>query len=35
MRKQQKAVSEGAQILVGTPGRIMDMFGRKQIHLRI
>ena len=32
MRKQQKSVQGGSQIIVGTPGRIMDMHGRGQIH---
>ena len=34
MRQQQKSVREGAQIIVGTPGRIMDLHGRRQIHFR-
>ncbi|QQE10863.1 DEAD/DEAH box helicase [Planctomycetota bacterium] len=34
MRKQQKAVEDGAQIIVGTPGRIMDLYARKQIHFK-
>ncbi len=32
MRSQQKSVKRGGHIIVGTPGRIMDLFGRKQIH---
>jgi ATP-dependent RNA helicase DeaD len=32
MRQQRKAVEDGAQIMVGTPGRVMDLFGRRQIH---
>ena len=32
MRAQKKSVERGGHILVGTPGRIMDLFGRKQIH---
>ena len=32
MRHQQKAIDEGANIIVGTPGRIMDLYGRRQIH---
>ena len=32
MRQQQKSVSKGGHILVGTPGRIMDLHGRGQIH---
>ena len=34
MRAQEKAIKGGAQILVGTPGRIMDLYGRKQIHFK-
>lgn len=34
MRQQQESVREGAQIIVGTPGRIMDLHGRRQIHFR-
>ena len=32
MRHQQKAIHEGAHVIVGTPGRIMDLYGRRQIH---
>ncbi|MEM0915234.1 MAG: DEAD/DEAH box helicase, partial [Planctomycetota bacterium] len=32
MRQQRKAVEDGAQIIVGTPGRVMDLHGRRQIH---
>lgn len=32
MRQQSRAVQKGAHILVGTPGRIMDMEGRGQIN---
>lgn len=32
MRQQAEAVKSGAHLLVGTPGRVMDMHGRKQIH---
>lgn len=32
MRAQQKSVERGGHIIVGTPGRIMDMHGRRQIH---
>ncbi len=32
MRQQSRAVKGGAHILVGTPGRVMDMQGRGQIH---
>lgn len=32
MRRQSRQVQGGAQIMVGTPGRIMDMQGRRQIH---
>jgi ATP-dependent RNA helicase DeaD len=34
MRAQSRSVERGAHILVGTPGRIMDMQGRGQIHFR-
>lgn len=34
MRAQSRSVERGAHILVGTPGRIMDMHGRGQIHFR-
>lgn len=34
MRVQEKAVKGGAHILVGTPGRIMDLYGRKLIHFK-
>ncbi len=32
MRDQASSVKNGAQIIVGTPGRVMDMQGRRQIH---
>jgi ATP-dependent RNA helicase DeaD len=32
MRAQQKSVERGGHIIVGTPGRVMDMYGRRQIH---
>lgn len=32
MRQQSKSVKDGGHIIVGTPGRIMDMQGRRQIH---
>ncbi|MEZ6190114.1 MAG: DEAD/DEAH box helicase [Phycisphaerales bacterium] len=32
MRAQQKSVERGGHIIVGTPGRVMDLHGRKQIH---
>ena len=32
MRAQQKSVERGGHIIVGTPGRVMDLFGRGQIH---
>ncbi len=32
MRAQQKSVERGGHIIVGTPGRIMDLHGRRQIH---
>ena len=32
MRAQQKSVERGGHIIVGTPGRVMDLFGRRQIH---
>ena len=32
MRAQKKSVESGGHIIVGTPGRVMDLFGRKQIH---
>ena len=34
MRQQQRSVQRGGHIIVGTPGRIMDLHGRKQIHFR-
>jgi len=34
MRQQSRAIERGAQIMVGTPGRIMDMQGRGQIHFK-
>ncbi len=37
MRHQRRAVEGGAQLLVGTPGRVMDLRGRRQIsfdHVR-
>jgi ATP-dependent RNA helicase DeaD len=32
MRAQQKSVERGGHILVGTPGRVMDLHGRRQIN---
>lgn len=32
MRAQQKSVERGGHIIVGTPGRVMDLHGRRQIH---
>lgn len=32
MRDQSGSVKRGAQIMVGTPGRVMDMFGRGEIR---
>jgi ATP-dependent RNA helicase DeaD len=32
MRHQAKSVQDGGHIIVGTPGRVMDMQGRRQIH---
>ncbi len=32
MRAQQKSVERGGHIIVGTPGRVMDLQGRGQIH---
>ncbi len=32
MRQQQRSVQQGGHILVGTPGRVMDMHDRRQIH---
>ncbi len=32
MRAQQKSVERGGHIIVGTPGRVMDLYGRRQIH---
>ncbi len=34
MIHQARSVRHGGHIIVGTPGRIMDMEGRKQIHFR-
>ncbi len=34
MKKQTDGMNEGAQIIVGTPGRIMDMIGRKLLKLK-
>jgi ATP-dependent RNA helicase DeaD len=34
MRAQVRAVHQGAHILVGTPGRVMDLQGRGEIHFR-
>ncbi|MFW6336285.1 MAG: DEAD/DEAH box helicase [Phycisphaeraceae bacterium] len=31
MRTQQKKLSAGAQIVVGTPGRVMDLHGRREL----
>jgi len=33
MKKQVDSVKRGTPILVGTPGRIMDLLGRRDIHL--
>ncbi len=32
IKSQARAIKEGAQIMVGTPGRVMDMYERKAIH---
>ncbi|MEM6334627.1 MAG: DEAD/DEAH box helicase [Planctomycetota bacterium] len=32
MRAQKRSVEKGGHILVGTPGRVMDLFGRGEIH---
>jgi len=32
MRHQQKSLKEGGHIMVGTPGRVMDLYGRGQIN---
>lgn len=32
MSQQIKSIQRGGQILVGTPGRVMDLQGRRQIH---
>lgn len=32
MQKQSRDVKRGGHIIVGTPGRVMDMYGRRQIH---
>lgn len=34
MTKQRAAVESGAQIMVGTPGRVMDLHGRGMIHFK-
>ena len=34
MSHQTRSIRHGGHILVGTPGRIMDMTGRQQIHFR-
>jgi len=34
MTKQRAAVDSGAQIMVGTPGRVMDLHGRGMIHFK-
>ncbi len=34
MRKQQQSVDRGDQIMVGTPGRVMDLHQRGQIHFK-
>lgn len=34
MRLQSKSIERGGHIIVGTPGRIMDMQARRQIHFR-
>ncbi len=32
MRHQQRSLEEGGHIMVGTPGRVMDLYGRGQIR---
>jgi ATP-dependent RNA helicase DeaD len=32
MRQQQKSIERGGHILIATPGRVMDLHGRGQIH---
>ncbi len=34
MRQQASSVKEGVEIIVGTPGRVMDMHGRREIHFK-
>ena len=34
IRQQTKSIRGGAQIIVGTPGRIMDLHGRREIHFK-
>ncbi len=34
MRDQSKSIKDGAQIMVGTPGRVMDMYGRREVHFK-
>lgn len=34
MHEQSQSVKRGGHIIVGTPGRIMDMHGRRQVHFR-
>ena len=34
MRAQVRAIQQGAHVLVGTPGRVMDLQGRGEIHFR-
>ena len=34
MRAQVRAVQQGAHFMVGTPGRVMDLQGRGEIHFR-
>jgi len=34
MRHQQKALEQGGHIMVGTPGRVMDLHGRGQINFK-
>ena len=33
MKDQSSSLKDGAQIVVGTPGRVLDMIGRKQLRL--
>lgn len=34
IRRQADSVKNGAQLVVGTPGRILDMHGRREIHFK-